>query len=65
MLFAVSQNTLRVGIAIHDEIADILYESNTVSKPFLYTIKKWFIAIATVSYSTGFVNCYLWLPMNN
>lgn len=43
----------------------MLYESNTVSQSFPYTIKKWFIAIATVSYSTGFINCYLWMPMSN
>lgn len=56
---------MRIGLVVHDEIIDFLYESSTVSKPFVYTVKRWFMAATTLSYSTGYVNFYVWLPMND
>ncbi|CAD8133213.1 unnamed protein product [Paramecium octaurelia] len=64
-LFSVQQNGMRIGLVVHDEVVDFLYETQTVSKPFVYTVKRWFLAVATLSYSTGYVNFYVWLPMND
>lgn len=59
---------IRAAILIHDEILDLKYSTTatqTLSKPFPYTIRRWFFAAVSLSYSAGRLNHYVWQPQTD